>query len=45
MNKACILFIALLTISFSSVAQTKTVNAGGIEMRVSSADTSLSMVF
>ncbi len=46
MNKVCTLLITFfLFISFYSKGQTKKINAGGIEMQVSAADTSLSDAF
>jgi protein TonB len=44
MNKVCVLAI-LLFISSISFGQTKKIKAGGIEMQVSSADTSLNALF
>mgnify|MGYP003525345181 CR=1 FL=1 len=45
MNKIFIFFIVQLAISFPSVAQTKVINAGGIEMQVSPVDTALNIFF
>lgn len=46
MNKVCtLLFIVFTFISLHSNGQTKKINAGGIEMQVSAADTSLNAAF